>query len=106
AQTGYRFGNAYDVTPDSRRWSSATATVWLNDRVALVGGGGRQPALPLRGIPARTFGMAGLELNYAPVSRGGVPVALPHAVLVRNFDVRPAAGGMQKIVIRVGGVET
>lgn len=105
AETGYRFGDAYDVTPDSRRWSSATAVVWLNDRVAIVGGGGRQPALPLRGLPARTYGMAGLELNYAP-DRGAPPVALPRATLVRSFEVHSAPEGMQKITIHVVGVET
>jgi hypothetical protein len=106
AQTGYRFGDSYDVTADSRRWSSATATIWLNDRIAFVGGGGRQPALPLRGLPSRTFGMAGLELAYWPISKGAVPVSLPHAILVKSFELRPGATGTQKIVIHVGGVET
>lgn len=106
AQTGYRFGNAYDVTPDSRRWSSATATIWLNDRIAVVGGGGRQPALPLRGLPARSFGMAGLELAYSPSSRSAVPVSFPRTVLVKSFELHAAPQGMEKIVIRVGGVET
>jgi hypothetical protein len=106
AQTGYRFGDSYDVTPDSRHWASASATIWLNDRVALIGGGGRQPALPLRGLPARRFGMAGLEVAYTPVSRGGIPVALPHTVLVKKFEWHPATGGMQKFIIHVGGVET
>jgi hypothetical protein len=106
AATGHRFGDSYDVTPDSRRWSSANATVWLNERVAIIGGGGRQPALPLRGLPARTFWMTGLQLAYAPISKTAVPVALPHTVLVKSFEMRPGASGMQKIVIRVGGVET
>lgn len=105
AQTGYRFGDAYDVTPDSRRWSSARATVWLNDRIAIIGGGGRQPALPLRGLPARSFGMAGLEIAYSPVSKNAPPVALPHAVLVKKFEMQPGTGEMHKIIIRVGGVE-
>ena len=83
AQTGHRFGDSYDVTADSRRWTSATATMWLSDRIAIVGGGGRQPALPLRGIPARSFGMAGLELAYWPFSKTSVPVSLPRAVLVK-----------------------
>jgi hypothetical protein len=104
-QMGHRFGNSYDVTPDSRRWSSASATMWISDRVAVVAGGGRQPALPLRGIPARSFGMAGLELAYSPISKSAVPVALPHTVLVRSFETHPATNGLQKIVIRVGGVE-
>ncbi|HVE34353.1 MAG TPA: glycogen-binding domain-containing protein [Gemmatimonadaceae bacterium] len=106
AAMGHRFGDSYDVTPDSRRWSSANATIWLNERVAIIGGGGRQPALPLRGLPARTFWMTGLQLAYAPISKTAVPVALPHTVLVKSFEMKPGASGMQKIVIRVGGVET
>ena len=106
AAMGHRFGDSYDVTPDSRRWTSANATVWLNERVAIIGGGGRQPALPLRGLPARTFWMTGLQLAYAPISKTAVPVALPHTVLVKSFEMKSGATGMQKIVIRVGGVET
>ena len=93
------------MTPDSRRWTSARATIWLNERVAIIGGGGRQPALPLRGLPARSFGMAGLELAYSPMSKSAVPVSLPHTVLVKRFEMQPGTGDMQKIVIRVGGVE-
>jgi len=106
AQGGYRFGSSYDVTPDSRRWSAATATVWMSDRVALVAGGGRQPANVARGIPSRTYGTVGLTLAYWPMPKGVVPVATPKALLVKSFEVRPAAPGMQKIIIRVGGVET
>jgi hypothetical protein len=106
AQMGRRFGDSYDVTSDSRQWTSAMATVWLTDRIAIVGGGGRQPALPLRGLPARTFGMAGLELAYWPMSKTAVPVSLPHAPLVKSFEMKPGLGGMQKFVIRVSGVET
>ena len=107
AQVGRRFGDSYDVTPDSRQWTSAMATIWLTDRVAIVGGGGRQPALPLRGLPARRFGMAGLELAYWPMSKTAVPVSLPRATLVKSFEMRPtpAGGGMHKITIRVRGVE-
>ena len=106
AQMGRRFGDSYDVTSDSRQWTSAMATVWLTDRIAIVGGGGRQPALPLRGLPARTFGMAGLELAYWPMSKTAVPVSLPHAPLVKSFEMKPGLGGLQKFVIRVSGVET
>lgn len=106
AQAGHRFGNSYDVTADSRRWTSATATLWLTDRVAFVGGGGRQPALPLRGIPSRSYGMAGLEIAYWPLSKNSVPVSLPHTALVKSFELRAGVSGMQRIVIRVGGVET
>ena len=106
AQYGHRFGDSYDVTADSRRWSSATATVWLNERVALIAGGGRQPALPLRGVPARRYAMAGLELAYWPLAKSSVPVSLPHSPLVKSFEHHAGAAGLQKIVIRVGGVET
>jgi len=106
AQMGRRFGDSYDVTADSRQWTAGTATVWLSDRIAIVGGGGRQPALPLRGLPARTFGMAGLQLAYWPMSKSAVPVSLPRAILVKTFEMRPAAPGMHKIIIRVRGVET
>jgi hypothetical protein len=106
AATGYRFGDSYDVTPDSKRWTAGTATVWLNDRIAIVGGGGRQPALPLRGIPARSFGMAGIELAYWPISKGAVPVSMPRATLVKTFEMHSLATGMHKIIIHVGGVET
>ena len=106
ASSGYRFGDSYDVTPDSKRWTAGTATIWLNDRIAIIGGGGRQPALPLRGIPARSFGMAGLELAYWPISKGAVPVSLPRAALVKTFEMKPVAAGLQKVVIHVGGVET
>jgi hypothetical protein len=106
AQTGRRFGDSYDVTADSRRWSAATATVWLSDRIAVVAGGGRQPALPLRGLPARSYAMGGLELAYWPLSKNSVPVSLPHAPLVRSFEYHAGTTGMQRIIIRVGGVET
>jgi hypothetical protein len=106
AQVGRRFGDSYDVTSDSRQWSSAMGTIWLSDRIAIVGGGGRQPALPLRGLPARTFGMAGLELAYWPMSKSAVPVSLPHSPLVKSFEMKQGIGGMQKIVIHVSGVET
>jgi hypothetical protein len=105
AQMGHRFGDSYDVTSDSRRWTSAMGTIWLNDRIAIVAGGGRQPALPLRGIPARSFGMAGFELAYWPLSKNSVPVSLPHMPLVKSFEHHAAAAGMQRIVVRVGGVE-
>ena len=106
AQFGHRFGNSYDVTADSRRWSAATGTVWLNERIAVIAGGGRQPALPLRGIPARSYAMAGLELAYWPLAKSSVPVSLPHSPLVKSFEHHAGTAGLQKIVIRVGGVET
>lgn len=106
AQMGHRFGDAYDVADDSRRWTSAMGTIWFNERIALIAGGGRQPALPLRGIPSRSYAMAGFEVAYRPMSKSSVPVSLPHSPLVKSFDHHAGATGMQKIIIRVGGVET
>jgi hypothetical protein len=106
-QTGYRFGNSSDVDTESRRWASGTMTMWFNDRVAFVAGGGRQPANLARGIPARRFATMGMVLAYWPMSRGSVAVAPLRAPLaVKSFEVRPGAEGFQKIIIRVGGVET
>jgi hypothetical protein len=105
-QTGYRFGSSEDVAADSRRWSSGNLTVWFTERMALVAGGGRQPANLARGFPARSFGMVGMKLAYWPIPKGVVPVAPPTALLVRSFEVRPGASGTQKIIIRVGGVES
>ena len=90
----------------SRRWSAAAATLWLNDRVAFVTGGGRQPANAARGIPARSYGQVGMMLAAWPMPKATVAVAPARAVLVRSFDVRAAADGMQKITVRIGGVET
>jgi len=105
AQTGYRFGNAYDVSSDSRRWAAATATLWVTNQVAAVMGGGRVPANPSRGLPARNYMNFGVMLAYTPVPRSTVPVA-PRFATVRGFEVRPTPQGMERITIRVGGVES
>lgn len=104
---GHRFGSAYDVTSDTRQWASGTATIWLNDRWAFFAGGGRAPANPARGIPPIDFGTAGLTLAYWPIPKGVVPVASANTVtLVRAFEARATTNGMERIVIRVGGVES
>ena len=105
AQAGYRFGESYDVTPDSRRWAAGSAVVWLTNRLAAVLGGGRVPANPSRGLPARNYMNLGMMLSYASIPRKSVPVA-PRAAALRAFEVRPLATGTQKITVRVGGVET
>ncbi len=106
AQGGYRFGGANDVDTESRRWAAGTATVWMTDRIAFVAGGGRQPANPARGIPARSYGTIGMMLAAWPMPKASVAVAPVRATLIRGFDVRPSADGMQKIIVRIGGVET
>src|SRR5690348_2161574 len=105
-QAGYRFGDSYDVTPDSRRWAAGTAVVWITNRVAAVMGGGRVPANPSRGLPARNYANFGLMLSYSSIPRTTVPVKPLTVAAVRDFEVRALATGTQKITVRVGGVET
>ena len=105
-QAGYRFGDSYDVTPDSRRWAAGTAVLWITSRVAAVMGGGRVPANPSRGLPARNYANFGLMLSYSSIPRTTVPVAPRTLAAVKDFEVRPLATGTQKITVRVGGVET
>lgn len=108
ADAGYRFGPAADVASDTRHWQSATATVWLDDRIAVVAGGGREPANPARDLPARNFGSVGLVLAYWPLPRGAVPVTGARVTPVRSFELHPAASGegLQKLTVHVGGVES
>ena len=105
-QAGYRFGDSYDVTPDSRRWAAGSAVIWLTDRVAAVMGGGRVPANPSRGLPARNYANFGLMLSYSSIPRTTVPVKPLTVAAVKDFEVRALATGTQKITVRVGGVET
>jgi hypothetical protein len=104
-QAGYRFGDSYDVTPDSRRWAAGSAVVWVTNRVAAVMGGGRVPANPSRGLPARNYANFGLMLSYSSIPRRSVPVAPLTVAAVKDFEVRGLATGTQKITVRVGGVE-
>lgn len=105
-QAGYRFGDSYDVTPDSRRWAAGSAVIWLTNRVAAVMGGGRVPANPSRGLPARNYANFGLMLSYSSIPRTTVPVKPLTVAAVKDFEVRTLATGTQKITVRVGGVET
>jgi hypothetical protein len=102
---GRRFGDGYDVTPESRQWASAQAAIWISSQLAAVAGGGREPAQPTRGLPARTFATLGVMLAYWPIPRGVVPVETP-ASLVHAFELRPAGPTLQRITARIGGVES
>jgi hypothetical protein len=102
---GKRLGNSFDVTPESRQWASGQIAVWMSSQVAAVAGGGREPAQPTRGLPARTFGSLGLMLAYWPIPRNVVPVASP-ASLVQAFELRPAGTAVQRVTARIGGVES
>jgi hypothetical protein len=103
AQGGYRIGGSYDVTPESRRWAAATATYWLSGQLAAVVGGGRQPANPARGLPARSYANLGVMLAYWPIPKRRVPVASSATVV--GFEARDAGTSQQTLIVRVGGVE-
>jgi hypothetical protein len=103
-EAGHRVGQLTDVAADSRYWSSGTMTMWVAPRAAIVAGGGRQPSNPARGMPGRVFGTLGMMLAYAP-SRGSVPVAELNSARITSFEAKPAAEGMQRIVVRVARVE-
>lgn len=102
---GQRFGDSFDVTPESRQWASGQAAVWLTNKLAAVAGGGREPAQPTRGLPARSFASLGMMLAYWPIPRGVVPVETPLS-LVKAFEVRAAGTSLQRFTARIGGVET
>ena len=102
---GRRFGDQMDVTPESRQWASMRTAVWITNKLAAVASGGREPAQPTRGLPARTYGSLGLMLAYWPIPRGTVPVETP-ASMVKAFELRPAGPALQRITARIGGVET
>ena len=104
ARGGRRFGNTFDLTPESKQWGSAQVSVWLSSQLAAVAGGGREPAQPTRGLPARTFASLGVMLAYWPIPRGTVPVVTP-ASLVQAFELRPAGPDM-RVTARIGSVET
>jgi hypothetical protein len=104
-RAGQRIGNVSDVTPESRQWASGLAAIWLTNQIAAVAGGGREPAQPTRGLPARNYGTLGVMLAYWPIPRGTVPVSTP-ASRVTMFEVRPAGGELQRLSARIGSVET
>lgn len=102
---GRRFGDSFDVTPESRQWASGQVAIWMSSQIAAVAGGGREPAQPTRGLPARSYGSLGVMLAYWPIPRGVVPVETP-ASLVQAFDLRPAGTEVQRVTARIGGVES
>ena len=101
---GQRFGDRLDVTSESRQWASAQAAIWVSSQLAAVAGGGREPAQPTRGLPARSFGSLGLMLAYWPIPRGTVPVETPES-MVHAFALRAAGPNTQRVTARIGGVE-
>lgn len=105
ARGGRRFGDSFDVTPESRQWGAAQATIWVTSQMAAVAGWGREPAQPTRGLPARSYASLGMMLAYWPIPRGTVPVVTP-ASLVQLFELRPAGTEIQRVTARIGSVET
>jgi hypothetical protein len=106
ATAGYRLGDSYDVTPESRRWASAVATFWITNQLAAVAGAGRQPASPAHGLPARSYASFGMMLAYWPIPRRTVPVAPRATVAAFSIVSSNEAPSMERtIVVRAGGIE-
>lgn len=106
ASLGYRLGDSYDVTPESRRWASAVATFWLTSQFAAVAGAGRQPASPAHGLPARSYANFGLMLAYWPIPRRTVPVAARSSVAAFAIHAAGVPGSDERtLVVRAGGIE-
>ncbi|HVB30668.1 MAG TPA: glycogen-binding domain-containing protein [Gemmatimonadaceae bacterium] len=106
AQTGYRFGDNNDVTPDSRRWASASAVVWLSSDMAVVVGGGRQPANPARGLPARNYANLGVMLAAWPaMTEGAVPIEA-RASAISKFDISSAGTSLERVQVHIAGVQS
>jgi hypothetical protein len=104
--TGYRFGDASDVATDSRRWASATVTAWMSRDVATVVGGGREPANPARGLPARTYAHLGFMFAAWPaMTAGNVPIEI-RASAIQSFDFSAAGVSLQRLQVHIGGVQT
>lgn len=106
ASVGYRLGDSYDVTPESRRWASAVATFWVTPQFAAVAGAGRQPASPAHGLPARSYANFGLMLAYWPIPRRTVPVAPRASVAAFAIHAAGEPGSDERtLVVRAGGIE-
>ncbi len=106
AQSGYRFGDAVDVTPDSRRWAAASAVVWLTSDVGLVAGAGRQPSNPARGLPARNYANLGMMFAAWPaMTAGAVPIEARGSAISR-FDVAAAGLSLERVQVHIAGVQS
>ncbi|MDE3215878.1 MAG: glycogen-binding domain-containing protein, partial [Gemmatimonadota bacterium] len=106
AQTGYRFGNASDVTPDSRRWASASAVIWFASDAALVVGGGRQPSNPARGLPARNYANLGVMFAAWPSPTAGAVPIEARASAISKFDIAEAGRSLERLQVHIAGVQT
>ncbi len=105
AQSGYRFGDATDVTPDSRRWAAANAVVWLTSDVGMVAGAGRQPSNPARGLPARNYANLGMMFAAWPaMAAGAVPIEV-RASAISKFDIAEAGLSLERVQVRIAGVQ-
>ncbi|OYV71649.1 MAG: hypothetical protein B7Z72_06465 [Gemmatimonadetes bacterium 21-71-4] len=106
AQTGYRFGNASDVTPDSRRWASASALIWFASGAALVVGGGRQPSNPARGLPARNYANLGVMFAAWPSPTAGAVPIEARASAIGKFDIAGAGASLERLQVHIPGVQS
>lgn len=88
-------------TDARNRTLTASGTLQLTERFALLASGGRQLADPLRGLP-----QADLVTLSARVSLGPKPLPVMQRSVIADAGVVPVAGGGGELVVRVLAVES
>jgi hypothetical protein len=74
--------------------------------MAVVAGGGRQPANPARGLPARNYANLGMMFGAWPaMTAGAVPIEA-RASEISKFDIDAAGTSLQRLQVHIIGVET
>ncbi len=80
----------------------ATATLQLTDRVAAIGGIGRQLADPVRGLPEAEVVTASLRVSLGPK-----PLPVMQRSTIAEVSIEPmSGGGAAEVVVRVFSIES
>lgn len=88
-------------TSAERRTLTASGTLQLTERVALLGSGGRQLADPLRGLPEADVLTLSVRVSFGEKP---LPVMQRSAIAEANVTAMPGGGG--ELVVRVLAVES
>lgn len=96
--SGYR-ARANDSLPGVRAWGEASVTVWLNTRLAVVGGAGVFPFEPVQGLPGGRYASAGLRVAQR---RPAVSDPTLRAELTLPYEVRRLHTGARADLFDVG----
>lgn len=96
--SGYR-ARARRSLPGVRAWAEAWATVWLNSRLAVVGGAGVFPYEPVQGLPGGRYASAALRVAQ---QRPAVSDPTLRAELTLPYEVRRLHRGARAELFYVG----